>query len=243
MILIGILLPFLGTALGAAAVFLFRGGMACSLKQGFFGFAAGVMTAAAVWSLLIPALDTGGVFPAGAGLTIGYLLFLLGDVLLENKKRMGKTAKDRGRILALAVTLHNIPEGMAVGVALAAAMGGSGSMAAALTLSLGIALQNLPEGAVISMPLASLGTKRIRAFFQGVVSGVVEPIGAVSAILLTTLILPALPFVLSFAAGAMLYVVAVELIPALSEGGEGWAGYASFLFGFTLMMLMDVILG
>lgn len=243
MILIGILLPFLGTALGAAAVFLFRGTMAHSLKQGFFGFAAGVMEAAAIWSLLLPALDDGGVFPAGAGLTIGYLLFLLGDIFLESKRRAGKSAKEQGRILALAVTLHNVPEGMAVGVALAAAMGGSGSLAAAMTLSLGIALQNLPEGAVISMPLAALGRKKSLAFFHGVASGVVEPLGAIAAILLTALILPALPFVLSFAAGAMLYVVTVELIPALSDGGEGWVGYTCFLLGFTLMMLMDVILG
>jgi ZIP family zinc transporter len=132
---------------------------------------------------------------------------------------------------------------MAVGVALAAAMSGAGSLAAAMTLSLGIALQNLPEGAVISMPLAALGRKKSRAFFQGVASGAVEPVGAIAAILLTSLILPALPFVLSFAAGAMLYVVVVELIPALSDGGEDWVGYTSFLLGFTLMMLMDVILG
>lgn len=244
--LLGVLLPFFGTALGAFSVFVLKGAPNDKLKKIFFGFAAGVMLAASVWSLLIPAMETsGGAFSAAVGLLSGTGIFLLGDVALSRagKKKSGEQAG--GKLMALAVTLHNIPEGMAVGVVFAGVLQSSPplSLAPAFVLSLGIAIQNFPEGAIISMPLASLGTPKGRAFLLGVLSGAVEPLGALLALFLTRHISAILPYVLSFAAGAMLYVTVEELIPALSKGGESKAGCMSLAAGFTLMMILDVVLG
>ena len=239
----GILIPLLGTAAGAAAVFFFNRALNQTVQKVFFGFAAGVMLASSVWSLLLPSLESGGALQGGGGLLSGFLIFLAGDALLSRAQKR-KAGKNTGGMLALAVTLHKIPEGMAVGVAFAGALASPGAvLAPAMILSAGIALQNVPEGAVISMPLAGLGMRKGRAFFWGALSGAVEPLGAAAALALTRFVVPALPFFLSFAAGAMIYVAAVELIPEL-PGGEGErAGYAALIGGFAVMMLLDVLLG
>lgn len=238
LVALGILLPFWGTALGSAAVIFFPSRFSPPLQKCFFGFAAGVMQAAAVWSLLIPAAEfSGSPLPGVAGILFGMGLFLFGDRFLIKQKEKGKS------LLALSVTLHNLPEGMAVGVAFAAArVLGESSLMPAMILSLGIAIQNLPEGAVISMPLFALGEKKEKAFFAGVLSGVVEPLGAVLALAMTELVLPILPFVLSFAAGAMMYVIVSELIPAM-QGKGAKSAHLSFGIGFSLMMSLDLLLG
>lgn len=236
----GVLLPFLGTALGSGTVFLFPGRFSPPLKNAFFGFAAGVMTAASVWSLLIPAAEMAdSPLPATVGLGIGMGAFLFGDRQLEKRKD-----RDKGSLLALTVTLHNLPEGMAVGVALAAATltGSKSALMGALVLAGGIALQNLPEGAVISMPLFALGKPKSKAFLAGVASGAVEPAGALLALGMTGVVRPVLPFVLSFAAGAMLWVVVSELIPEMDRESRR-IGQSFFGIGFALMMLMDMALG
>ena len=253
----GLLAPLLGTSLGAACVFFLKKGLGDRVQRGLTGFASGVMVAASIWSLLIPAMEQS----AGAGVwvflpaVIGFwagILFLLGlDHLIPHLHQRSQQAEgprtqlERSTMMVLAVTLHNIPEGMAVGVVYAGFLAGEGqiTMTAALVLSLGIAIQNFPEGAIISMPLRSEGMGKAKAFAGGVLSGVVEPVGALLTILAAGLVVPALPYLLSFAAGAMLYVVVEELIPEMSQGEHSNVGTLAFALGFTLMMALDVALG
>lgn len=253
----GILIPFIGTSLGAACVFFMRRAMGPSVLKAFTGFAAGVMVAASVWSLLIPALSRAAAMgrwsfvPAAAGFWIGILFLLALDHMIPHVHLNAKRAEGPGTklrrttMLVLAVTLHNIPEGMAVGVVYAGYLKGDAgiSLAGALALSLGIAIQNFPEGTIISMPLRLEGMKKPTAFIYGVLSGVVEPIGAILTILAADLIVPALPYFLSFAAGAMLYVVVEDLIPEMSRGEHSHIGAIFFACGFTVMMILDVALG
>ena len=253
----GILIPFLGTSFGAACVFFMKKEMGDRLQRMLTGFAAGVMVAASIWSLLIPAMeqvsDMGKLafVPAVAGFWCGILFLLLLDHIIPHLHRNSQRAEGprsqlkRTTMLVLAVTLQNIPEGMAVGVVYAGYLAGNTqiSAAAAMALSLGIAIQNFPEGAIISMPLRAEGTGKPKAFLGGVLSGIVEPIGAILTILAAGLIVPALPYLLSFAAGAMLYVVVEELIPEMSQGEHSDVGTISFAVGFSVMMMLDVALG
>ncbi len=255
--LFGILIPFIGTTLGATCVFFMKRDMNISVQRALTGFAGGVMVAASVWSLLIPALEqasymgTWSFIPAAVGFWIGILFLLLLDHLIPHLHRNTqqaegpKTKLQRTTMLVLAVTLHNIPEGMAVGVVFAGSMTNNAqiTMAGALALSIGIAIQNFPEGAIVSMPLHSEGMKKSKAFAYGVFSGIVEPIGAILTILAAGLIVPALPYFLSFAAGAMIYVVVEELIPEMSQGKHSNIGTLFFAVGFTVMMILDVALG
>lgn len=244
-VLQGILLPFWGTSLGAACVFCLQRAPSAVLRRVLEGFAAGVMTAASVWSLLLPAIDWADMgrwsfLPAAGGFWLGVLFLRLLERLLP------EAVTDRSTTMTLlAVTLHNIPEGMAVGVVYAGYLAGTAQITAAgaLALSLGIAIQNFPEGAIISMPLRAEGMKKGRAFWGGVLSGVVEPIGAVLTILAAGIVVPALPYLLSFAAGAMLYVVVEELIPEMSQGQHSNVGTVFFAVGFSVMMVLDVALG
>ena len=252
-----VLLPFLGTAIGSGLVFFLREGMNRRLERSLTGFAAGVMVAASVWSLIIPAMEQSAhlgklaFLPAFAGVWAGFGFLLLLDKLIPHLHLNADCPEGiacglgRSTMMVFAVALHNLPEGMAVGVVAAGWLTGSESIsfAGALALSLGIALQNLPEGAIISMPLRSAGMSRSRAFGYGVASGAVEPLGAVLTILLASFVVPALPYLLSFAAGAMLYVVVEELIPEMSEGEHSNIGTIFFALGFTLMMMLDVALG
>ena len=252
-----ILLPFLGTTLGAAGVFVMKDRMNRTLQRSLTGFASGVMVAASIWSLIMPAMDQSAhmgklaFLPAFIGGWGGFLFLLLLDQWIPhlhiNSDSPEGTPCGLGKstMMVLAVALHNLPEGMAVGVVIAGWLAGSESIsaAAALALSLGIALQNLPEGAIISMPLRSGGMKKGKAFTYGVLSGIIEPIGAVLTIALAQWVVPALPYLLSFAAGAMLYVVVEELIPQMSEGEHSNIGTIFFAVGFTLMMVLDVALG
>ena len=256
-ILSAVLLPFLGTVIGSGFVFFLKGQMNRTLQRVLTGFAAGVMVAASIWSLIIPAMDQSehmgklAFLPAFIGVWAGFGFLLLLDKLIPhlhlNSDCPEGTPCNLGKstMMVLAVALHNLPEGMAVGVVVAGWLSGSESItsAAALALSLGIALQNLPEGAIISMPLKSQGMQRSRAFGYGVASGIIEPIGAVLTILLASFVVPILPYLLSFAAGAMLYVVVEELIPEMSEGEHSNIGTIFFAVGFTLMMMLDVALG
>ncbi len=257
-VLRGILIPFLGTSLGAGCVFFMRKSIHPLLQRALIGFASGVMVAASIWSLLIPAIEQGegasAVLPAVLGFWVGILFLLLLDHVIPHlhmnseeaegpesaKARLKKTT-----MLVLAVTLHNLPEGMAVGVVYAGYMSGNSNITAlgALALSVGIAIQNFPEGAIISMPLRAEGVGKGRAFLYGVLSGVVEPLGALLTIFAAGLLLPALPFLLSFAAGAMMYVVIEELIPEMSEEPHSNIGTVLFALGFTVMMALDVVLG
>lgn len=253
----GVLLPFLGTSLGAASVFVMKKEMGKSLQRVLTGFAAGVMVAASIWSLLIPSMNHAeemGKFaflPAVVGFLLGmfFLLFLdtfVPHLHLHDEKPEGpKSNLSNSAMLLFAVTLHNIPEGMAVGVVMAGWLSGEIQIAstAALTLALGIAIQNFPEGAIISLPLSSRGEGKKRAFSYGVLSGVVEPIAAIVTLLLASYILPVLPYLLSFAAGAMIYVVVEELIPEMSEEPHSNVGTIAFALGFCLMMVLDVVLG
>lgn len=253
----GILIPFLGTSFGAACVFFMKKEMGDRLQRMLTGFAAGVMVAASIWSLLIPAMeqvvDMGKLafVPAVAGFWLGILFLLLLDHIIPHLHRNSQRAEGprsqlkRTTMLVLAVTLHNIPEGMAVGVVYAGYLVGNTqiSAAAAMALSLGIAIQNFPEGAIISMSLRAEGTGKPKAFLGGVLSGIVEPIGAILTILAAGLIVPALPYLLSFAAGAMLYVVVEELIPEMSQGEHSDVGTIFFAVGFSVMMMLDVALG
>lgn len=253
----GILIPFLGTSLGAACVFFMKKDMNGLVQRALTGFAAGVMVAASVWSLLIPAIEQSAAMgkwsfvPAAVGYWIGVLFLLALDHLIPHLHQNSDTPEGPGSslrkttMLVLAVTIHNIPEGMAVGVVYAGWLAGNAqiSLAGALALSIGIAIQNFPEGAIISMPLRSEGVKRTKAFAGGVLSGAVEPAGALLTIWMASLIVPALPYLLSFAAGAMLYVVVEELIPEMSEGRHSNAGTLFFAAGFTIMMMLDVALG
>ncbi len=252
-----VFLPFAGTVIGAGFVFFLKGAMNRTLQRSLTGFAAGVMVAASVWSLIIPAMDQSAhmgklaFLPAFIGVWGGFLFLLLLDHVIPHL-HLGSDCPEgapcslgKSAMMVFAVALHNLPEGMAVGVVVAGWLTGSEtiSAAAALALSLGIALQNLPEGAIISMPLKSGGMSRGRAFRYGVLSGIIEPIGAIATILLAELVVPALPYLLSFSAGAMLYVVVEELIPEMSEGEHSNIGTIFFAVGFTLMMVLDVALG
>lgn len=254
---IGLLLPFLGTALGSAMVFFMRQEMNKLLEKLLLGFASGVMIAASVFSLLIPSIDMAleqnkiAYIPASVGFMGGMLFLLILDSLiphihLDSEKPEGVPAKiKKSTMLVLAVTLHNIPEGMAVGVTFAGALiGNTGiTMAGAIALALGIAIQNFPEGAIISMPLCSRGVSKKQSFFYGTLSGIVEPIGAVLTILLAQILVPVLPYFLSFAAGAMIYVVVEELIPESQNGEHSNIGTIGVAVGFVLMMVLDVALG
>ncbi len=236
----GFLLPFLGTSLGAGTVFFIKKGPDEKLKKCLFGFAAGVMVASSVWSLLIPSLESSPTpFPTLTGFLLGMILFILCD---KKQKSMAKKHPFTKKNLFLAITLHNIPEGMAVGVAFAGAFQGSLSFGTAFLIAVGIALQNFPEGAILSTPLTASGMKKSKATLVGVLSGTVEPIGAIAALFLTRFITFLLPYILSFAAGAMLFVVTDELVPSL-EGKKKDLGLFSFALGFALMMTMDVVLG
>ena len=254
---LGILIPFLGTALGAACVFFMKKSLGDLVQRALAGFAAGVMVAASIWSLLIPAIEQSNdlgklsFLPAFSGFWLGVLFLLVLDhsiphLHVGSEQAEGpKTKLGRTTMMVLAVTLHNIPEGMAVGVMYAGFLAGNAQItaASALALSLGIAIQNFPEGAIISMPLRAEGESKGRAFWGGVLSGVVEPIGAVVTILAAQLVIPALPYLLSFAAGAMLYVVVEELIPEMSQGKHSNLGTVFFAAGFSVMMVLDVSLG
>ena len=254
---IGLLIPLLGTMLGAAFVFFMKDEMSPRLQKSLLGFASGVMVAASVWSLLIPAMElenAGGVWsvmPAAVGFLLGIGFLLLLDELTShlhmgaNKPEGPRSHLSRTAMLTLAVTLHNLPEGMAVGVVFAGAEGGvSGlSMTAALAVSIGIAIQNVPEGAIVSMPMRAAGNSRWRSFLIGTMSGAVEPAGALVVVLLASMIMPALPYLLAFAAGAMVYVVIEELIPEASEGEHSNLSTIGFAVGFVLMMVLDVVLG
>lgn len=253
----GILIPFLGTTAGAGCVFFMKHSLGDKIQRTLTGFAAGVMVAASVWSLLIPAMEQAAslgklaFLPAAIGFFAGILFLLLLDRLIPHLHRGSDEAEGvrsrltRTTMMVLAVTLHNLPEGMAVGVVYAGYLSGNAGITAAgaLALSLGIAIQNFPEGAIISLPLRAEGVSRRRAFAGGVLSGAVEPIGAVLTILAARFLLPILPYLLSFAAGAMIYVVVEELIPEMSEGKHSNLGTVFFAVGFTVMMILDVALG
>ena len=242
---------FLMTALGAAMVFFFAGEPRPHFQKTLLGFAAGVMTAASVWSLLLPAIDRAAEgalpdwLPAAGGMLLGVVFLSALDALLPHLRR-DRTWQDASwrqtTLLMTAITLHNVPEGMAVGLAFALVSGGEG-FAGAAALAMGIGIQNFPEGAIISLPLRAEGHSRIRAFAGGVLSGIVEPVGAVLTVLAARFVAPALPYFLSFAAGAMLYVVVEELIPEMSEGKHSNIGTIFFAVGFSVMMILDVSLG
>ena len=247
----------LGTMLGAAFVFLMKDEMSSHLQKALLGFASGVMVAASVWSLLIPAMEmeeakgAWSVFPAAVGFLLGIGFLLLLDELTPHlhigtdKPEGPRSRLSRTAMLALAVTIHNLPEGMAVGVVFAGAEGGIGglSLTSALAVSIGIAIQNVPEGAIISMPMRAAGNSRWRSFVIGSLSGAVEPIGGLAVVLLASLMMPAMPYLLAFAAGAMFYVVIEELIPEASEGAHSNLSTIGFAIGFVLMMVLDVVMG
>ena len=255
-VFVGLLIPFLGTTAGAACVFFMKKPLGDLVQRSLAGFAAGVMVAASIWSLLIPAIDQSAhlgklsFLPAFAGFWCGILFLLALDHLIPHlhvgseQAEGPKSNLSRTVMMVLAVTLHNIPEGMAVGVMYAGFLSDNPQItaASALALSLGIAIQNVPEGAIISLPLRAEGESKGRAFLGGVFSGVVEPIGAVLTILAAQLVIPALPYLLSFAAGAMLYVVVEELIPEMSQGRHSNLGTVFFAVGFSVMMVLDVAL-
>lgn len=254
---IGLLIPFVGTTLGAAMVFLMRSKMNEKLERWLLGFASGVMIAASVWSLLIPAIhmaeeqEKTAWIPPAVGFLLGMFFLLALDSLIPHlhpgseEPEGVKVELKKTTMLVLAVTLHNIPEGMAVGITFAGAMLGNNeiTLAGAFALAIGIAIQNFPEGAIISMPLCSQGATKKRAFVSGMLSGLVEPIGGLLTILLASLIVPVLPYLLAFAAGAMIYVVVEELIPEAQSGSHSNVGTIGVAFGFTLMMILDVALG
>lgn len=251
-VITALLIPFLGTTLGAAFVFFMKQEMPELVKKVLLGFASGVMVAASVWSLLIPALEMGrgsrAIVAPVIGLLSGFAFLLLIDYIIPHIHPGGEAEGPRSRLsrttkLALAVTIHNFPEGMAVGVAIGGALTADFNLAGALALSLGIAIQNIPEGAIISMPLRSEGNSRWKAFTIGTLSGIVEPIGGVLVLMLTSAVLGIMPFMLAFAAGAMLYVVVEELIPEYSQGKHSNIGTIGFALGFALMMVLDVLLG
>jgi ZIP family zinc transporter len=255
--LIGLLIPLLGTMLGSAFVFLMRDEMSVRMQKWLLGFASGVMVAASVWSLLIPSMEMEAssgkwsVVPAAVGFLLGMGFLLLIDVLtphlhIGTDKPEGLRAHlSRTAMLALAVTIHNLPEGMAVGVVFAGASSGATpiTITSALAVAVGIAIQNIPEGAIISMPMRAAGNSRRRSFLIGSLSGAVEPVGAVAVVLLASLLMPVLPYMLAFAAGAMFYVVVEELIPEASSGQHSNLSTIGFSVGFVLMMVLDVVMG
>ncbi len=256
-IAIGLLIPFLGTTLGAACVFFLKNDLNPLVQKALLGFASGVMVAASVWSLLIPAIDMSdsmgklAFLPAAVGFSIGMLFLLAMDRLVphlhlnEDEPEGLPSSLKKTTMLVLAVTLHNIPEGMAVGVVFAGLLSGNEkiTLAGAVALSVGIAIQNFPEGAIISLPLKGEGCSSRKAFVYGMASGVVEPIAAFITILLTAVVTPLLPYLLAFAAGAMLYVVVEELLPEASSGSHSNIGTIGFAVGFLIMMILDVALG
>lgn len=256
-IFLGLIIPFIGTTLGAGMVFLMKKKLNTKLEKVLMGFAAGVMIAASIWSLIIPSIDMAkeqniiSWLPATIGFILGILFLLVLDDIIPHlhiksnepegiKSKLGKTT-----MMVLAVTLHNIPEGMAVGVAIAGAISGNNliTISGAIALSIGIAIQNFPEGAIISMPLKEEGNSKIKAFIYGMLSGIVEPIFGGITILITSLVVPVLPYLLSFAAGAMVYVVIEELVPSSQIGKHSNLGTLGFAFGFIIMMILDVALG
>lgn len=253
----GVLIPFIGTTAGAACVFFMKHTLGRQVQRALTGFAAGVMVAASIWSLLIPAMQQSdgmgklAFIPAivGFALGVGFLLLLdsvIPHLHLNAEKAEGvKSRLARTTMMVLAVTLHNIPEGMAVGVVFAGMLSGSAQITSggALALALGIAIQNFPEGAIISMPLHAEGKSKGRSFLYGTLSGIVEPVAAALTILAAWLIVPAMPYLLSFAAGAMMYVVVEELIPEMSQGEHSNIGVVMFAVGFMLMMALDAALG
>ena len=254
-LVISLLLPFLGTTIGASFVFLLRNKLNDKIQKILLGFASGVMIAASIWSLIMPAIEMseGNLkwLPAAIGFLLGMGFLLILDTLIphmhldSNKPEGLKSKLKRSTMLVFAVTLHNIPEGMAVGVVLAGALTKKFDvgMAGALVLSIGIALQNLPEGAIISMPLVSEGYSKKKAFMHGMLSGIVEPVAAIITILLAGFITPILPYLLAFAAGAMIYVVVEELIPESQAGEHSNFGTIALALGFVLMMILDIALG
>lgn len=253
----GILIPFIGTTLGAALVFFMRRGFGERVRCSMLGFASGVMIAASVWSLLLPSIKMAAEFsvphylPATVGFVCGIVFLLALDKIIPNIRECAENAPSsrgalgRSTMLFLAVTLHNVPEGMAVGVAFAGVISSAPSvtMAEAMVLSIGIAVQNLPEGSIISLPLRADGMKKSRAFLYGTLSGVVEPIAAALTLALAAIISPILPYILSFAAGAMIYVAVRELIPEAMTGDGADFGILGAALGFALMMILDVALG
>ena len=250
-IIIGLLIPLLGTMLGSAFVFFMKKDMSPRLQKSLLGFASGVMVAASVWSLLIPSMemvaDSGrwSVLPAAVGFLLG-MGELTPHLHIGTDKPEGPRSKlSRTAMLALAVTIHNLPEGMAVGVVFAGAENGAAglSLASALAVSIGIAIQNVPEGAIISMPMRAAGNSKWKSFVIGSLSGAVEPLGGLAVVLLASLMTPVLPYMLAFAAGAMFYVVVEELIPEASEGEHSNLSTIGFAIGFVLMMVLDVVLG
>lgn len=260
-ILFGVMIPFIGTTLGAACVYIMRNGLKDKVQKGLSGFAAGVMVAASIWSLLMPAMDMvedklGRMawMPAAVGFLVGIAFLLFLDSVIphqhidsDHPEGMKAESLRKTTMMVLAVIIHNIPEGMAVGVSFAGVLYGKGdlTMAAAMVLSIGIAIQNFPEGAIISMPLKAVGVIKHKAFGMGVFSGIVEPIAAIITILLSSIMVPILPYLLSFAAGAMMYVVVEELVPEATGEGESHTniGTIGFSVGFVVMMVLDVMLG
>lgn len=256
-IAIGLFIPFIGTTLGAAMVFFMKNKINRKVERLLLGFAAGVMIAASIWSLLIPAMDMAEQqgkatwVPAAIGFSLGILFLLLLDHIIphlhlkKNKPEGIKAKLKNSTMMVLAVTLHNIPEGMAVGVVFAGLMTQNSGItfASALALAIGIAIQNFPEGAIISMPLKAEGISKPKAFIYGTLSGIVEPIAAIITILFTSTVTPILPYILAFAAGAMIYVVIEELIPEAQEGEHSDIGTIGFAIGFVLMMVLDIALG
>ena len=264
-LIIGLLIPLLGTMLGSAFVFFMRGEMSVRLQKTLLGFASGVMVAASVWSLLIPSMEMTSessfqlsivncqltkVLPAAVGFLLGMGFLLMIDELTPHlhigtdKPEGPRSRLSRTAMLALAVTIHNLPEGMAVGVVFAGAESGISniSLASAIAVSLGIAIQNMPEGAIISMPMRAAGNSKWKSFVIGSLSGAVEPVGAVAVLLLASLLMPVLPYMLAFAAGAMFYVVVEELIPEANEGEHSNLSTIGFAIGFVLMMVLDVVM-
>ena len=256
-LVLGLLIPLLGTMLGAAFVFLMKDEMSPRVQKSLLGFASGVMVAASVWSLLIPAMEMEAgegpwaVVPAAVGFLLGIGFLLLIDEVtphlhLDAQRPEGpRSHLSRTAMLALAVTIHNLPEGMAVGVVFAGAEEGAAhlTLASALAVSIGIAIQNVPEGAIISMPMRAAGNSKWRSFAIGSLSGAVEPLGGLAVVLLASMMTPALPYLLAFAAGAMFYVVVEELIPEASEGEHSNLSTIGFAVGFVLMMVLDVVMG
>ena len=256
-IIFSILIPFLGTVLGSGLVFFIKGKMSTNVQKAFSGFAAGVMIAAAFWSLILPSFDAAsnmGKFsfiPVIVGLWLGFMFLMLLDKVIPHMHIDSGDVEGpscnlkKSTMTALAVALHNLPEGIAVGVVLASATstGSTVPISMAIALAIGIAVQNFPEGAIISLPLADCGVKKSKTFILGVLSGIVEPLGALLTLLLASFITPALPYLLSFAAGAMIYVVVEELIPEMTGGKHSHIGTICFAIGFSLMMILDVLLG
>lgn len=252
----GLGIPVVGTVLGAACVFFIKDKINPSMNKALLGFAAGVMVAASIWSLLIPAMEMSApsgfmkLFPSVAGFALGMGFLLLLDIMTPHQHAVDEYSEgpranlSKSTKLVLAITLHNIPEGMAVGAALAAVLEQSHyvGMASAIALAIGMGIQNFPEGAIVSMPLLSAGNSRTKSFILGALSGLVEPIAAIITILLTSIILPGLPYMLSFAAGAMMYVVVEELIPETQSGHHSNLGTIGFAVGFVLMMILDSVL-